>query len=129
MNTYNFEMKNLLTLFNNDPEALANEFTKQLNAELTKEKALSESKTKVCESWNSFLKTYFEYHPILKDMEIQDFYINESQVDNILNWILGMIPHVETMTANIQKIKDSCVPMAKDLSVVLKDWVNNHTQF
>ena len=68
MNTYNFEMKSLLTLFNNDPEALANEFTKQLNAELTKEKALSESKTKVCESWNSFLKTYFEYHPIPKDI-------------------------------------------------------------
>ncbi len=129
MNTYNFEMKSLLTLFNNDPEALANEFTKQLNAELAKEKALSESKTKVCESWNSFLKTYFEYHPIPKDMEIQDFYINESQVDNILNWILGMIPHVENMTANIQKIKDSCVPMAKDLSAVFKDWVNNHTQF
>ena len=120
MNTYNFEMKSLLTLFNNDPEALANEFTKQLNAELAKEKALSESKTQVCKSWNSFLKTYFEYHPIPKDMEIQDFYINESQIDNILNWILGM-------TADIQKIKDSCIPATKDLSAVFKEWINNHT--
>ena len=127
MNTYNFEMKNLLTLFNNDPEALANEFTKQLNAELIKEKALSESKTKLCESWNSFWKTYFEYHPIPKNMEIQDFYINEFQVDNILNWILGMIPRVENMTADIQKIKDSCIPATKDLSAVFKEWINNHT--
>ena len=94
---------------------------------MIKEKALSESKTKLCESWNSFWKTYFEYHPIPKNMEIQDFYINEFQVDNILNWILRMIPRVENMTADIQKIKDSSA--VKDLNAVFKEWVNNHTQF
>lgn len=129
MNTYNFEIKNLLALFNNDPEALASEFTKQLNTELAKEKALSETKAKACDAWNSFLETYFEYNPMPKNLNIKDFYLTTESVDKIVNCILGLAPHVETVSANIQKLKDSCVPMAKDLSVVFKDWVNNHTQF
>ena len=72
---YDFKMKNLLTLFGNNPEALANEFTKQLNAELEKENALSEATTQFIKAWNNFCDKYFLKNEIPKDYKVEDFYL------------------------------------------------------
>ena len=106
---YDFKMKNLLTLFGNNPEALANEFTKQLNAELEKENALSEATTQFIKAWNNFCDKYFlkikawnnfcdKYflkNEIPKDYKVEDFYLKDTDPNRILNKIIERLPILE----------------------------------
>ena len=92
---YDFKMKNLLTLFGNNPEALANEFTKQLNAELEKENALSEATTQFIKAWNNFCDKYFLKNEIPKDYKVEDFYLRDTDPNRILSKIIERLPILE----------------------------------
>lgn len=92
---YDFKMKNLLTLFGNNPEALANEFTKQLNAELEKENALSEATTQLIKAWNNFCDKYFLKNEIPKGYKVEDFYLKDTDPNTALNTILTLLPNLE----------------------------------
>lgn len=92
---YDFKMKNLLTLFGNNPEALANEFTKQLNAELEKENALSEATTQLIKAWNNFCDKYFLKNEIPKGYKVEDFYLKDTTnpktlLDSILTFLFSL---------------------------------------
>lgn len=124
MPIYNFDMKNLLALFSNDPEALANEFTKQLNAELKKKTALDESAKIFCESWNSFLKSYFDVYPLPTGFTIEDFYLSIDELYKVIEWIIKMIPQVHATSTEIKKV---CKAIDDD-SKIFKDWIAKYTK-
>ena len=124
MPTYNFDMKNLLTLFNNDPELLANEFTKQLNAELKKKTALDESAKVLCASWNSFLKSYFDIYPLPNGLTAEDFYLSTDELYKVTEWVVKMIPQVHATSTEIKKV---CKAIDDD-SKIFKDWIAKYTK-
>lgn len=121
MSTYNFDMKNLLALFGNDPEALANEFTKQLNTELKKKTALEESSKILCESWNSFLKSYFDVYPLPTEFTVEDFYLSIDELYKVIEWIVKMIPQIHNTSIEIKKVIDND-------SKIFKDWIAKYTK-
>ena len=121
MPIYNFDMKSLLALFGNDPEALANEFTKQLNAELKKKTALEESSKTLCDVWKSFLKSYFEIYPLPNGLTIEDFYLSTDELYKIIEWIMKMIPQIHNTSIKIKKVID-------DDSKIFKDWIAKYTK-
>ena len=120
MPIYNFDMKNLLALFGNNPEALANEFTKQLNTELKKKTALEESSKTLCESWKSFLESYFELYPLPNGLTIEDFYFSTDELYKIIEWIMKMIPQIHATSTEIKKVYDD--------SKIFKDWITKYTK-
>lgn len=124
--TYDFKMKQLLQLFNDNSEALVAEFTKQLNSELKKKNALSESKNEVVKSWNSFLKCYFDIYPLPKNVTLKDIEIKSENIDEILKLILEMAPCLNNASENIKKIKETCVPVLHDISDTITDWVTRY---
>lgn len=124
MPTYNFDMKSLLALFNNDPEALANEFTKQLNTELRKKTALEESAKVFCDSWQSFLESYFNVYPLPNGLTIEDFYLSTDELYKITEWVMKMIPQIHNTSTEIKKV---CKAIDDD-SKIFKDWIAKYTK-
>ena len=124
--TYDFKMKQLLQLFDDNSEALVAEFTKQLNSELKKKNALSESKNEVVKSWNSFLKCYFDIYPLPKNVTLKDIEIKSENIDEILKLILEMAPCLNNTSENIKKIKETYTPVLHDISDTITDWITRY---
>ena len=120
-------MKQLLQLFDDNSEALVAEFTKQLNSELKKKNALSESKNEVVKSWNSFLKSYFDIYPLPDNVTLKDIEIKSENVEEILKLVLELVPCVNSISDNIDKVKKKTVAVIEDVSTTIDDWLNRHT--
>lgn len=124
---YDFRMKQLLQLFDDNSETLVAEFTKQLNSELKKKNALSESKNEVVKSWNSFLKSYFDIYPLPDNITLKDIEIKSENIEEILKLVLELVPCVNSISDNIDKVKKKTVAVIEDVSTTIDDWLNKHT--
>ena len=131
---YDFDMKRLLDAFEGDPSELANAFTNQLNKELAvrkNERMIKEAAEKVANTWNDFVKVYFEYDKdVPDDALIDDYIIDANSVIDIMKAFLQFIPILakynntiedfnELFHGNKQKAKEVGAQVYDDFSATM----------
>ena len=94
---YEFDMQALLAEFDNDPEKLANSFADQLNTALTakrKEEELRENAEHLANSWNTFVREYFEIRH--SDQDYQKYLFRDgSEVIAIIELMIHSMAEIE----------------------------------
>lgn len=101
----NFDMEQLLNLYNGDAEKLANDFAQSLNEELAKQhqvNCIDEAAEEVADAWEEFIDEYFEQEELPSGYTEEDFYIDAHTVKLLADCCVKAIPYL-TMLENSVK--------------------------
>ena len=107
-NNYNFDIKQLLDKFNDDPEKLANAFADALNDELAKrrnEDAINDAAENVADEWNYFIDEYFKVKSLPDGITEDDLYIDSEAVKAIVEIFVKAAPYVSLLQEYATKLE------------------------
>lgn len=120
MNNYNFDIKQLLDTFDNDPEKLANAFADALNDELAKQRnvnRIDDAAADVAEAWECFVDEYFDTYELPKGTNNEDFYIEPETVKILMDLCLRAAPYLALFQEYMTKLEALGTELKEDTVV------------
>ena len=125
----NFDFNNLEKYLRDggDPEAIANAFADRLNTTIRAiddEDALNNASLKVAEAWNDYAKVYFGIHKLPTGTILDDWYINERDVNTIMDTLIKTTLAVDKYMKALDSFS-SIIQPAKIKANDAKEKVNN----
>ena len=125
----NFDFNNLEKYLRDggDPEAIAKAFADRLNTTIRAiddEDTLNEASLGVAEAWNDYVEVYFGTHKLPAGTILDDWYINEDDVNTILDTLVKTIPVVDKYMKALDSFSSAIQP-AKIKVNDTKDKVSN----
>ena len=118
---YDFDMKQMLAAFDDDPEALASAFSNQLNKELAQRRSMQSLKNAAADvavAWNDFVDEYFDVHKLPEGRDYEDFELldNGECLIKLLDAFVKYNPDIEKWTAAMKKINETANKMTEKLN-------------
>ncbi len=125
----NFDFNNLEKYLRDggDPEAIAKAFADRLNTTIRAiddEDNLNEASLGVVESWNDYVEVYFKTHKLPDGTILDDWYINENDINTIMDTLVKILPAVDKYMKALDSFNSAIQP-AKIKVNDTKDKVNN----
>ena len=122
----NFDFNNLEKYLRDggDPEAIAKAFADRLNTTIRAiddEDALKDASIEVAEAWNDYVEVYFGTHKLPAGTILDDWYINEHDVNTIMDTLVKTIPAVDKYMKAFDSFSSVIQPKANDA----KDKISN----
>lgn len=105
-----------------DPEAIAKAFADRLNTTIRvidDEESLKKTSEKVSTAWNDYINVYFGTHKLPVDTVIEDWYINDTDVNAIMDSLVRVIPTVDKYIKIVENFNSAIQPT--------KNKINNTT--
>ena len=97
---YNFNDVEKYLREGGDATKLAQAFANSLNeaiAQIQKENKLDEKATAFADAWNAYIDEYFKIHDVPDNYVVADMYLNEKDVNYLMEQILKFIPLLDRL--------------------------------
>ena len=122
----NFDFNNLEKYLRDggDPEAIAKAFADRLNTTIRAiddEDALNDASLEVAEAWNDYVEVYFGTHKLPAGTVLDDWYINEDDVNTIMDTLVKTIPAIDKYMKALDSFSSAIQPKVNEA----KDKVSN----
>ncbi len=108
MDNYNFNIKQMLDKYNNDPEKLANAFADALNDELAKQRDIEYidcAAADVSDAWQNFVTEYFKKNDLPRGVDEESFYIAPETVKILMDMCIRAVPYMSLFQEYLSKLE------------------------
>ena len=101
-----------------DPESIAKAFADKLNTvihTIDDEDTLNDANNEVVGAWNDYVDIYFGIHKLPVETKVEDFYINEEDVEYFMNTIIKLLPAVRKYSMTLSNILEPAKTKVNDV--------------
>lgn len=102
-----------------DPESIAKAFADKLNTvihTIDDEDTLNDANSEVVGAWNDYVDIYFGIYKLPSETKVEDFYINEEDVEYFMNTIIKLLPAVHKYSMTLSNILEPAKTKVNDIA-------------